>query len=421
MTIPLVGYIILGNLGDGFLKNRIKYYISNGLIIFTLGLSGLTFKSDASDLSLAQESDNTDDVVDVKLMMIGDVLVHKPVYESGIQSDRTLNYDHLFSNIKSDIDEADIKIVNQETILGGTEMGISSYPCFNSPQEIGDAEVKAGFNTILHATNHALDKGLAGIDNTLNFWRLNYPSINVLGINQTETDVNKIYVYEQDGFKIAILNYTFSTNGIPLPKKRPYAVNMLSVDRVTSDVKKAKEVADMVVVCPHWGTEYTYVPDSLQKKYTELFSKLGVDIVLGTHPHVLEPVEVVKNDLGHEMLVYYSLGNFVSCQTEMPRMIGGMAKITLEHDLDNNNSYIKSYSLEPLVTQEGEYTTYKLEDYNDSLATENSIRHHSGCSDFNMEYINNLCIEILGNDYHESDYKLNVDLNENLTRVKTMK
>ena len=406
------------------MKKSIRLLLSNGLLIFTLGVSSLSNKYvvKASELPLTQDNDD-DKVVDINIMMIGDVLVHKPIYKSGIQSDGSLNYDHLFKNIQDDINASDIKIVNQETILGGMDMGFSSYPCFNSPQEIGDAEVKAGFNTILHATNHALDKGLPGIENTLNFWHTKYPNINVLGLNETKDDVDKIYVYQQDGFKIAILNYTFSTNGIPLPKKKPYAVNMLSVDRVTKDIKKAKEVADMVVVCPHWGTEYTYTPDSLQKKYTELFSTLGVDLVIGTHPHVLEPVEVIKNNDGHNMLVYYSLGNFISCQTEMPRMIGGMAEITLEHDEDNNNSYIKNYSLTPLITQEGEYTTYKLEDYNDTLAKTNLIRHDSGCSSFNMNYINNLCKEILGADYDENSYELTgtIDEKETITKVRTLK
>ena len=406
------------------MKKSIRLLLSNGLLIFTLGVSSLSNKYvvKASELPLTQDNDD-DKVVDINIMMIGDVLVHKPIYKSGIQSDGSLNYDHLFKNIQDDINASDIKIVNQETILGGMDMGFSSYPCFNSPQEIGDAEVKAGFNTILHATNHALDKGLSGIENTLNFWHTKYPNINVLGINETKEDVDKIYVYQQDGFKIAILNYTFSTNGISLPKKKPYVVNMLSVDRVTNDIKKAKEVADMVVVCPHWGTEYTYTPDSLQKKYTELFSTLGVDLVIGTHPHVLEPVEVIKNNDGHNMLVYYSLGNFISCQTEMPRMIGGMAEITLEHDEDNNNSYIKNYSLTPLITQEGEYTTYKLEDYNDTLAKTNLIRHDSGCSSFNMNYINNLCKEILGADYDENSYELTgtIDEKETITKVRTLK
>ena len=164
----------------------------------------------------------------VDLLMIGDMLIHQPVYKSGIQNDGTLNYDHFFTNIQSDLDEAEIAIVNQETILGGSELGFSSYPCFNSPQEIGDAEAKAGFDVILHATNHTMDKGFVAIDNTINFWKNTYPEITVLGINSSPEDQENIQIYEQNGFKIALLNYTYGTNGIPLPSDKPYLVNLLN-------------------------------------------------------------------------------------------------------------------------------------------------------------------------------------------------
>ena len=201
-----------------------------------------------------------------------------------------------------------------------------------SPWALGDAEVKAGFNIILHATNHTLDKGLKGVENCLSFWKTYHPDTTVLGINETEEDYENIYVYEKEGFKIAFLNYTYGTNGIPIPDSKPYIVNMLDKDKITADVTKAKQLADMVIVLPHWGTEYVYTPDSNQNYWTQLFLSLGVDVVIGTHPHVLEPVEVVSDTKGHEMLVYYSLGNFVSNQDQKPRMIGGMAKMTLVKD-----------------------------------------------------------------------------------------
>ncbi len=345
----------------------------------------------------------------VDLVMIGDVLVHKPVYTSGIKEDGTYNYDHFFTNIQEDLDEAEIKIVNQETILGGNELGFSSYPCFNSPQEIGVAEANAGFNYILQATNHAMDKNFKAINNTINFWN-NYPNITMLGLNSSEEDQEVIHTYTQNGLTIALLNYTYGTNGIPLPSDKPYLVNLLDEEKVTKDILKAKEIADFVVVLPHWGTEYRYTPDSLQEKYTKLFSDLGVDLVIGTHPHVLENIETVTNDEGHEMLVYYSLGNYVSGQTEKDRVVGGMAKVSIEKDYETNETFITEYELDPIVTQQGEYTVYKLEDYNDNLAEQNRIRRQSGCSNFNMDYINNLCTEILGEDFNQETEKVKVKL-----------
>lgn len=354
--------------------------------------------------------------VTVDIMMIGDILAHEGVYNSGLQADGTYNFDHLFKNIKSDISAADIRIVNQETILGGVELGLSGYPCFNSPYEIGVAEAKAGFNVILHATNHTLDKGLTGVENCLNFWKTNYPEMAVLGINETEEDYNDIYVYNKDGFKIAILNYTYGTNGIAIPASKPYIVNMLDVDKITQDVTKAKEIADMVVVCPHWGTEYVYEPDSNQKYWTNLFLKLGVDVVIGAHPHVMEPVETLTRDDGHQMVVYYSLGNFVSNQDKMPRMLGGMAKVTLVKSGTDNSCYVKQYSYTPIVTQKlfgtSLITSYKLSDYNDTLASENAIRKDSGNSEFSLSYCQELCKLVFGDSYDESSKMVYVKLRD---------
>ena len=369
-----------------------------------------------TESTTVEETTTTPPDVTVDIMMIGDILAHEGVYNSGLQADGTYNFDHLFKNIKSDISAADIRIVNQETILGGVELGLSGYPCFNSPYEIGVAEAKAGFNVILHATNHTLDKGLTGVENCLNFWKTNYPEMAVLGINETEEDYNDIYVYNKDGFKIAILNYTYGTNGIAIPASKPYIVNMLDVDKITQDVTKAKEIADMVVVCPHWGTEYVYEPDSNQKYWTNLFLKLGVDVVIGAHPHVMEPVETLTRDDGHQMVVYYSLGNFVSNQDKMPRMLGGMAKVTLVKSGTDNSCYIKQYSYTPIVTQKlfgtSLITSYKLSDYNDTLASENAIRKDSGNSEFSLSYCQELCKLVFGDSYDESSKMVYVKLSD---------
>lgn len=369
-----------------------------------------------TESTTVEETTTTPPDVTVDIMMIGDILAHEGVYNSGLQANGTYNFDHLFKNIKSDISAADIRIVNQETILGGVELGLSGYPCFNSPYEIGVAEAKAGFNVILHATNHTLDKGLTGVENCLNFWKTNYPEMAVLGINETEEDYNDIYVYNKDGFKIAILNYTYGTNGIAIPASKPYIVNMLDVDKITQDVTKAKEIADMVVVCPHWGTEYVYEPDSNQKYWTNLFLKLGVDVVIGAHPHVMEPVETLTRDDGHQMVVYYSLGNFVSNQDKMPRMLGGMAKVTLVKSGTDNSCYIKQYSYTPIVTQKlfgtSLITSYKLSDYNDTLASENAIRKDSGNSEFSLSYCQELCKLVFGDSYDESSKMVYVKLRD---------
>lgn len=313
---------------------------------------------------------------EVSLIMVGDMLMHTPVNESGVQEDGSVNFDHLFTYTKDMIAEADIAIVNQETILAGEELGISGYPRFNTYYEVGDALVEAGFDVILHATNHTMDKGKEGVLNCLAFWETNYPEIAVLGMQDSAKEQEEIYVYEQYGIRIAILNYTYGTNGIPLPADMPYAVNLMDEERIAADVAKAKEQADFVVLCPHWGTEYVLTESKSQRRWAEFFLECGVDLVIGTHPHVIEPVELFTDEEGNEMLVYYSLGNYVNAtSSELPdsgiRMLGAMATVTIARNAEGE-VYISEYGAEPIVTyvsaDKEEIGVYPMEMFTEEMA-----------------------------------------------------
>lgn len=350
---------------------------------------------------------------EVTLVMVGDILFHTPVAESGVQEDGSYNYDAVFANVKDEIEAADLAIVNQEVIIGGKELGISGYPSFNAPYELGDALVNAGFDVVLHATNHTLDQGKKGVKNCLSFWKNKHPQMAVLGINESqEAQDDNIYVYEQDGIRIAILNYTYGTNGIALPADMPYAVNLLEEEKVVSDIAKARELADFVVVCPHWGTEYQLTPSREQERWTQIFLENGVDLVIGTHPHVIEPivwmtpdgnaVSTLEKVDGDGMLVYYSLGNFVNWTASSGegianRMVGGMAEITIGMD-ENGEAFLLEYGVEPLVAHLTEgtngVTTYLLSDYTEELAAENAIVAQDGA--FSKEYCEELCEEVWG-------------------------
>lgn len=318
---------------------------------------------------------------ELRLVMVGDMLMHERVVESGLQADGSYNFDHIFANVKDTIENADLALVNQETILGGASLGISGYPNFNSPYELGDAEVKAGFDVILHATNHTLDKKKKGVVNCMEFWEENYPEIAYLGMNSSQEHYDDyIYMYEKEGISVAVLNYTYGTNGIKPPEDMPYIVNYLEEEKVISDIQRAEELADFTIVCPHWGTEYVLEETSAQKKWAKLFLEHGVDLVIGTHPHVIEPVKWLSDEAGNEMLVYYSIGNFINGTSGtkegvMNRMVGGIADVTLSVK-DAGEVYIKEYDAIPIVCHiaEGDaYTVYYLEDYTKELAAENHI------------------------------------------------
>ena len=343
---------------------------------------------------------------EVDLLMVGDILLHDNVQNSGKLPDGTYNYDHLFENVVEDIQAADIAIANQEVILGGTELGLSGYPAFNGPFEVGDALVNAGFDVILHATNHTLDRGKKALLNCLDFWETNHPEVAVLGAFDSQEDYdNSIYVYEEDGLKIAILNYTYGTNGIPSPSDMPYAVARLEEEKVISDLQKAEGLADFTVVCPHWGTEYQHKQSAEQEKWANLFMEYGADLVIGTHPHYIQPVEMLTGENDEEMLVYYSLGNFINSTNESgrgtaDRMVGAMAQVTIAKN-EAGKAYIKEYGVEPLVTQllygTQEITTYKLSDYTEELASQNEILKKD--SVFNLTFCQELCEDVFGELY----------------------
>lgn len=375
------------------------------IIVAALTVAGMTInkkvqetnqKKAAKELQIKREKAK----VEVSISMVGDVLMHNPTLKSGLQEDGSYNYDHLFKNVKKHMENTDISLANQEVILGGTDLGISAYPAFNAPQELGDSLVQSGFNTILHATNHTLDKGEKGVDSALTYWKEKHPETAVLGIHESQEDRDQIYIFEKKGFKIAILNYTYGVNGNRIPEDRPYIVDLMDKSQMEKDIQKANELADYVIVCPHWGTEYVFEATDEQKEWTDFFLKQGVDLVIGTHPHVIEPVEWVE-DGDNKMLVFYSLGNFVSCQDKWYRMLGAMANVKLLKDADGNVT-VTEYGVEPLVTHiagKTEYTTYYLKDYTEELAKKNKIRNVD--SSFSVEKLKELSKEVFGDLYQE--------------------
>ena len=345
-----------------------------------------------------QEPEETE----ISLVMVGDVLLHTPLQESGQQSDGSYNYDHFFAHTKSLISGADLALVNQEVILGGKELGLSGYPAFNGAFEVGDALVKAGFDVVCHATNHALDKGETGLLNCLNFWETSYPQIAVLGIHDSQESRDGLYLYQQDGVSIAVLDYTYGTNGISLPQ--PYEVDLLEEDQVIADLQRANQLADFVIVTPHWGTEYTHTPSEEQEHWTQIFLENGVDLVLGTHPHVIQPVEWVEDSQGNRMLVYYSLGNFINFTSDSgdgvrQRAVGAMATVTLS--VEEDEVTISDYGVIPLISHmvegTGKPTVYPLSDYTQALLEENEMsRKDPG---FTLAYCDQLCREVFGELY----------------------
>ena len=316
--------------------------------------------------------------VSVNLIAVGDMLLHGGIHNSAMQADGSYNYAHVFEHTKDRIAAADIAVANQEVILGGVELGVSSYPQFNSPQDFGDALVDAGFDVILHASNHTMDKDTVAVLNTIHFWKEKHPDITFLGINENQEERDTIRIVEKDGVKLAMLNYTYGLNGFSLPSDKPYLVNLMDEahkTEIAEDLKKAREEADFVIVYPHWGTEYVLEATDEQKQWAQFFADNGADLIIGTHPHVVEPVEWITASDGRQTLVYYSLGNYISIQYYNYSMLGGFAEVTITKD--SSGTYISDYDMDFLVTHytagRTEMTTYFLSDYTDELASCHAI------------------------------------------------
>lgn len=363
--------------------------------------SDLESPTATTEVSVVNEEETTNgstEVVNSKvtLVAVGDNLIHNTLITAGEQEDGSLDYTSLYANIKPDIEKADIAVIDQETILGGDSFEYTGYPLFNSPWEIGDAAIDAGFDIFNCATNHTMDMGWAGIEKELEYFS-DKENVVALGINADEREYNTITYYEKNSITFALLNYTFGTNGISLPEDKPWCVNLLDEEKVTADIKEAREHADVVIVFPHWGTENSHEVSDYQREYTQLFSDLGVDIVIGCHPHVLQPLEWVTNETtGRKMIVYYSLGNFISHQIELDQLCGGMAQLTIEKHGDDIE--ISSAKLVPIVchynrgdNDKFEFDVYKLSDYTDDLAATHS--QSGGTVEYYTDLVNDVIDE----------------------------
>lgn len=254
---------------------------------------------------------------------IGDMLIHDYVYNDAKTND-SYDFKPMLKPFKKELSMPDITLANQETVLGGVAIGLSSYPSFNSPEQVGDALIDAGIDIVSTANNHTLDRGEKAIQNAIQYYeRVGLPYV---GHFKDENDQHTIRVLEKNGVKVAFLSYTYGTNGIPVPIGKTYLVNIIDLKKIKEEVSRAKKVADVIVMSIHWGIEYERYPTEEQKLLANEIAGYGVDIIFGHHPHVLEPFEwIEKND--KKVFVVYSLGNFLSGQMGHYKDLGGMATI----------------------------------------------------------------------------------------------
>jgi poly-gamma-glutamate synthesis protein (capsule biosynthesis protein) len=267
---------------------------------------------------------------------IGDILIHDVVYHDAFNGSK-YNFNPMFENVKPLLEKPDVLTANQESILGGVELRLSSYPRFNSPHEVADALISNGVDIVSTANNHSLDKGEKGIQSEVAY--LESIGLPHVGSFLDEKDRQKLRIINKNGIKLAFLSYTYGTNGIPVPNGKDFLVNLINPETMKDEIHRAKKEADVVVMSIHWGKEYQRIPSKEQKDLSSFLANEGVDIIFGSHPHVLQPMEWIKTTDGRKAFVVYSLGNFISAQYNDYKDIGGLATIDIiKHVSDKGNS-----------------------------------------------------------------------------------
>jgi len=345
---------------------------------------------------IAEEEKTTENWITI--VAAGDNLIHDIIYNRVRVAGDSFNFDPGFIHVKPIIKNADIAFVNQETVLGGKQFGFSGYPAFNTPQEAGLALINAGFTVANQASNHILDKGEKAAFATMDFWESH--GIPYLGVFRSEEKRNtERIIIEKNGITVGFLSYTYALNGYPLPKDKPWMVGLIDKEVMAREIDDLRPHCDLLVVSMHWGLEFQHTPNNDQKELAELMALHNVDLILGHHPHVTQPVEVIDRSDGGKLHVYYSLGDFLS-HTQSSRtpdtITGALAYIRVKKTQtgDNTSCTIETASVIPTVCHYNRervpFVVYPLWDYTNELAS----KHFK--EKMTLEYLRGVAQQVFG-------------------------
>jgi len=357
-------------------KKKHKKLVILFYVVLLIALSIYTVKATLGNNkpSIVLETTNPEEINEVyrlSFIGLGDCLIHGYLYmdadtgRKGSDGYNIYDFKPMFSYVKEFSKGYDLKYYNQETIIGGKNLGLSGYPNFNSPDEVGDAMIDAGYNMVSLATNHAMDKGEKGILHSMSYWNSKTDVIKA-GTYTSQAERDKAMIYEKNGIKFAFLNYTYGTNGINVPKS--YLVNVWGEGNfegykktIANDIAQVRDKVDIVMVAMHWGEEYQLgKTNNYQREAAKYLNSLGVDVIIGTHPHVVQPVEYVG-----DTLVIYSLGNMVSNQRYSQGLkgaIGGVAAFDIVKKVEDGKTTtkIENPKIDLVYTHDVNHKNYRV-------------------------------------------------------------
>lgn len=322
----------------------------------------------------------------ISFVAVGDNIIHSAIMEDAANhagDGEEYDFTYIYDNVCDVISAADVAFVNQETLLGGKSLGYYGYPNFNGPQEAGDALVDCGFDIVCIATNHMCDMGEAGLAGTIEYWEKQ--PVTMIGGYKNAEDYENIRVHEANGVKIALLAYTYDpylTNGMKLPASSELITPIYNEEVLRRQVAAAKEAGDIVIVNMHWGKDSSFSVTDEQKKYAQLLADLGVDVIIGEHPHVLQPMQWLEGKDGNKTLLTYSIGNFLSTMYNDYFMVGGMLSFDIVKTAEDTT--VENVELIPTVTyydvNRANLSVYFLDDFTEDLASSHGTNAHGATS-----------------------------------------
>ncbi|MBR6917335.1 MAG: CapA family protein [Clostridia bacterium] len=279
----------------------------------------------------------------------GDNIVYVPgtTWEAAAQAypgGRAYNFKPIYSDVASTIAAADISYINQETLMDGDEP--ASYPMFNSPQDLGYDLVELGWDVVHIANNHMLDRGGDGLSKTIEFWK-GLDTV-MIGGNRDHDDYDDIEIIERGGIKVALLSYCEMTNGLVIGKNYDIWIPYLDEADIQRHCDSVRDKCDLILCSVHWGDEGSFTPNEKQKKWAKVMADAGVDVIIGTHPHVIQPIEYIEGKDGNRTLCVYSLGNFMAMQADDYNMLGGIISFNI-NKRGSEHAYVDNVLFTPTM------------------------------------------------------------------------
>lgn len=355
--------------------------------------------------AIENAADQSQETASFTFIGVGDNLLHDTIYRYFEYDTGTRAYLPIYENTLSYTQNADLAYINMETVCAGDEYGLSGYPNFNGPLEMIDALSQAGFDWFSISSNHSLDVGMGGMVAEMNYFSEQHPEASWTGAARSQEEADQPVIRTVNGINIGLASFTYGLNGYQKPVGADWLVDVyrkedgsIDYDLIKTRIDALQEASDVQIVSIHWGDEYVSEITEEQRAIAQYMHELGVEVIIGTHPHVIEPVELIQTD-NQTTLVYYSLGNFISAQDQDVTMVGGMADFQLNYDFATKETTFSSIRFIPTITYISPdlrtYRTNTIVEYTDEMAN-NQYLHVVYGHDLSKQWIKDYVRGILG-------------------------